>query len=251
MSTRNIDEPLAELCSGTTSYYSLDGLGTVTSLTSSAGALANTYVYDSFGNLTASSGPVTNRFRFTGREFDTESGLEYYRARYYDSNAGRFLTEDPVRYKGGLNFYRYAADNPVNFVDPRGLSPVCAWTGSVAVQSWLSSTRQFTTPWTFAFATLDGGPDSDAGVVTANLHCHWTRNYIRQDWETTLYLNTYLCVDHLACGSTIVWLEFDFDTKKKYRGAGDAGTETTTVSTLVRGYESELLDEIYCHGIPP
>jgi YD repeat-containing protein len=60
-----LDEPYAELRSGTTSYYQQDGLDSVTSLTSSTGALANSYAFDSFGNLTASSGTITNPFRYT------------------------------------------------------------------------------------------------------------------------------------------------------------------------------------------
>src|ERR1700674_5443528 len=80
----NIDEPLAMLRGNTTSYYSADGLGSVTSLRNTSGANAQTYTYDSFGNLTASSGSLTNSFRYTGREFDTEPSLYYYRARYYD-----------------------------------------------------------------------------------------------------------------------------------------------------------------------
>jgi YD repeat-containing protein len=77
----NIDEPLAMLRSGATSYYQADGLGSLTSLSNTSGALANTYTYDSFGNLTASTGSITNSFRYTGREFDTETSLYYYRAR--------------------------------------------------------------------------------------------------------------------------------------------------------------------------
>src|SRR5207244_6439354 len=80
----NIDEPLAMLRSGTTSYYHADGLSSVTSLSSSAGALAQTYTFDSFGNQTASTGSLTNFFRYTGREFDTETNLYFLRARYYD-----------------------------------------------------------------------------------------------------------------------------------------------------------------------
>ena len=48
--------------------------------------------YDSFGNLAASTGTLANSFRYTGREFDTKTGLYYYRARYYESTRGRFLT---------------------------------------------------------------------------------------------------------------------------------------------------------------
>jgi len=96
-----VDDPLSTLRAGTTSYYQADGLGSVTSLSSSAGSLANTYTYDSFGKLIASTGAVTNPFQFTGREFDLENGIYEYRARYYDQNAGRFINEDPIGFKGG------------------------------------------------------------------------------------------------------------------------------------------------------
>lgn len=79
-----IDEPLAELRGSTTDYYAADGLGSITSLTSSTGTLANTYTYDSFGNLANSTGTLRNPFQYAGREFDQETGIYYYRARYYD-----------------------------------------------------------------------------------------------------------------------------------------------------------------------
>jgi RHS repeat-associated protein len=116
-----IDKPFAELRSGTSSYYEQDGLGSITSLSSSAGAVANTYTYDSFGKLTASTGTLTNPFQYTGREFDPETGTYYYRARYFDQNVGRFVNEDPIGFGGGPNFYPYVHDNPVLFVDPTGL----------------------------------------------------------------------------------------------------------------------------------
>ncbi len=67
------------LRSAATSYYHADGLGSVTSLTNAAEALAQTYTYDSFGTPTASSGSLTNPFRYTAREFDSESNLYFYR----------------------------------------------------------------------------------------------------------------------------------------------------------------------------
>jgi RHS repeat-associated protein len=82
------------------------------------------YTYDSFGNLVASSGSITNSFRYTGREFDTETGLYYYRARYYDSASGRFLDEDPLGFGGGdVNFYGYVGQHPTMLIDPLGLKP--------------------------------------------------------------------------------------------------------------------------------
>ncbi|HTU34692.1 MAG TPA: RHS repeat-associated core domain-containing protein [Candidatus Acidoferrum sp.] len=121
---QNIDEPLAMDRSGTVDYYEQDGVGSVTSLTASSGSLAQTYTYDSFGNQTASSGSLTNFFRYTGREFDTETNLYFNRARYYDFQAGRFVNEDPVGFLGsGTNFYRYVDNNPINLTDSLGLCP--------------------------------------------------------------------------------------------------------------------------------
>lgn len=107
--------------SSATSFYNADGLGTVTSLANTAGALAQTYTFDSFGNQTASSGSLTNPFQYTARENDPETGLYYYRARYYDSASGRFLREDPVGFMGGENFYAYVYNQSTNFSDPSGL----------------------------------------------------------------------------------------------------------------------------------
>ncbi len=115
-----IDEPLARASSGSTYYYQADGLGSVTSLSDSAGARSNTYVYDSFGYLYRSTGGVTNPFQFTAREFDPETGLYYYRARYYDPTVGRFVSEDPLAFDAGINFYTYSANRPASFRDPMG-----------------------------------------------------------------------------------------------------------------------------------
>jgi RHS repeat-associated protein len=107
---------------GATSFYEADGLGSITSLTNSSGALANTYTYDSFGRVTASTGTVTNPLQYTAREYDSETKRLYYRARYYDTSTGRFLSEDPLQFDEGVNFYRYVGDNPLNWIDPTGLS---------------------------------------------------------------------------------------------------------------------------------
>jgi RHS repeat-associated protein len=116
-----IDEPLAMYQGLTTSYFHADGLGSITSLTDSTGNVAVSYVYDSFGNLTASTGKITNPFQYTGREFDSETGLYYYRARYYDPTSGRFTSEDPSGPTQGPNLYSYVYNSPIGSVDPSGL----------------------------------------------------------------------------------------------------------------------------------
>jgi RHS repeat-associated protein len=54
----------------------------------------------------------------------TTASPSYYRARYYDPNAGRFLNEDPARFAGGTDFYVYVGNSPVSFLDPLGLCPL-------------------------------------------------------------------------------------------------------------------------------
>jgi RHS repeat-associated protein len=119
---RIIDEPLAMLRSSTTSYYNADGLGTVTSLANGSGTLTQSYTYDSFGKQTASSGSLVNAFQYTGRESDSETGLYYYRARYYDPTVGRFIGEDPAGFDAGSpNFFAYVGNDPTDAIDPYGL----------------------------------------------------------------------------------------------------------------------------------
>lgn len=121
-----VDEPLSEVSSGTVTYYEQDRLGSVTSLSNPTGAVGGTYTYDSFGNVTASTGTLTSRFEYTAREFDAETGIYFYRARYYDQKAGRFLREDPMKgMSDGVNFYAYVHNNPVGLIDPSGMCP-CA-----------------------------------------------------------------------------------------------------------------------------
>jgi RHS repeat-associated protein len=72
----------------------------------------------------STSGPLANPVRYAGREFDSETGLYYNRARYYDPKVGRFVSED--RAGGGVaNRYSYAGNNPVNSRDPTG--QWCTW----------------------------------------------------------------------------------------------------------------------------
>jgi len=137
-----IDEPLSSVTGLGTAFFEADGLGSITSLSGATG-ITDTYTYKPFG-ITTATGANPNRFRFTGREWDQETGLYYYRARYYDPNTGRFFSEDPIQFGGGDNFYTYAFNSPSNLNDPSGLDP--AWWKEP--KKWLfgSSTAHDTTP---------------------------------------------------------------------------------------------------------
>ena len=103
-----------------TYYYHFDGLGSVVALTNASGNTVQTYDYSVYGRVGALDASHPNRLMFTGREFDKETGLYYYRARYYKPEIGRFLQADPVGYEAGMNLYRYCSNNPWNATDPYG-----------------------------------------------------------------------------------------------------------------------------------
>ncbi len=103
-------------------WYLTDHLGTVCDLISPAGALINHIAYNSFGGIFLQTNPITgDRFLFTGREWDLELRLYYFRARFFDPSLGRFTSYDPLGFTGGdLNLNRYIFNNPINFRDPTG-----------------------------------------------------------------------------------------------------------------------------------
>jgi RHS repeat-associated protein len=105
-----------EHADGTQLYPLIDGIGSVTALTDSTGAVTGRYRYDSFGNPAAGN-PGEDRYTFTGQSYDRATGLYDLRARQYDPATGRFLSPDPLP---STNPYPYAANSPTNLTDPYG-----------------------------------------------------------------------------------------------------------------------------------
>ncbi|MBK7709200.1 MAG: RHS domain-containing protein [Acidobacteria bacterium] len=127
-------------------YFIADHLGSTNALTDSSGNVTSSASYDSFGNAT---GNLATRYKFTGREYDDFTGLHYYRARWYDGNLGRFISEDPIGFAGGdVNLYGYVGNGPVELVDPSGLyvearfsrslgvMQVTEWRGGLGIIDW-------------------------------------------------------------------------------------------------------------------
>src|SRR5947207_672750 len=113
-----IDNKIRQTDANGNLYYVSDHLGSTTALTDQNGNVIEQQTYDSFGNGTGSS---LTRYTYTGREFDADTGLYYYRARWYDPQVGRFISEDPIGLFGGINSYTYVENDPIANVDPEGL----------------------------------------------------------------------------------------------------------------------------------
>lgn len=142
-----IDEVLTMDRAAQVYYYHQNTIWSVTSVTDATATIVEQYAYDAYGMVTITNGAnipvplnswgtphsaIDNPYMFTGRRIDEETGLYYYRARYYDSDKGRFLSRDPLGYVEGWNLYEYANGSPLNFTDPSGLDPVTL--GGVALE---------------------------------------------------------------------------------------------------------------------
>src|SRR5262249_16369483 len=109
---------------GAAAYYNFDAQGSTAQLTGPNGAVLNSYRYLPFGGLMSATGATPNPFTFVGQYgvMTGGAGLYLMHARAYDPQAGRLVQRDPIGLAGGTNFYAYAGNNPVSYMDPTGLS---------------------------------------------------------------------------------------------------------------------------------
>jgi RHS repeat-associated protein len=108
--------------SGTPAYYHFDAAGNTAQMTTSSGTVVNSYSYLPFGEKVTSVAGVSNPFTYVAQfgVMDEGSGLYFMRNRWYNPTLGRFNQTDPIGLTGDVNLYRYAANNPLTFVDPNG-----------------------------------------------------------------------------------------------------------------------------------
>ena len=104
-------------------WYVTDHVGSIRAVTDKDGKKVWSADYLAFGKQfdKSSNSDFEELHSFTGKEYDPDTGLHYYNARWYDSDLGRFISEDPVTDPNNPNLYSYCANNPLRFVDPTGL----------------------------------------------------------------------------------------------------------------------------------
>ncbi len=115
---------ISQTRSGATHFYGYDGGGSVRQLTDTAGAVTDTYTYDSFGVLISGTGSTVNSYRYRGEQWDASVGMYYLRTRWHEPGRGRFMSLDTWEGKGcsppSLNGYLFGEADPVNKSDPSG-----------------------------------------------------------------------------------------------------------------------------------
>jgi RHS repeat-associated protein len=119
MLVSGVDEVFTRTDSSGTANFVTDALGSTLALTNNSESTVASYAYDPFGSSTQ-TGTSANSYQYTSRENDGD-GIYFYRARYYSPMLERFISEDPARLRGGLNFYSYVMNSPLNGTDPSGL----------------------------------------------------------------------------------------------------------------------------------
>jgi RHS repeat-associated protein len=119
---------------GTVAWYLTDRLGSVRQMVDASGAVQDTITYDGFGNVTnESNATFGDRWKWTGREDDAITGLQFNRARFYSFLTGRWQSEDPLRFSAGdYNLTRYADNNTASLTDPSGKDGAAALPASGA-----------------------------------------------------------------------------------------------------------------------
>ncbi len=118
-----IDQLFARYDGTNANWYLTDLLGSVRVITDKSANVLDQITFDSYGNIVSETSPSNgDRFKFTGREWDSETGLYYFRARYYNPAIGRFINNDPAGFGAGdANLYRYVNNDPIDATDASGL----------------------------------------------------------------------------------------------------------------------------------
>lgn len=129
----SVDDVLQMKRGSNTYYYHKNHLGSVVALTDGSGNLVERYEYDPYGkpfffdayDNALEQSAIGNSILFTGRDYDYETGLYYYRARYMHPGLGRFMQHDPMMYINGLNIYGYVGNMPTIITDSSGeIAPI-------------------------------------------------------------------------------------------------------------------------------
>ncbi|OUS16318.1 hypothetical protein A9Q88_07365 [Gammaproteobacteria bacterium 50_400_T64] len=135
--------------------YHHDATGHTVAITDANQNIVNKYAYSAYGKILAKQEQISQPFTYVGQYgvMTEADNLYYMRARYYDAELGRFISEDPIGFAGGINAYAYVGGNPIGAVDPSGL---IEWTGTATTLSAVDAVGATLTRYTLTSQRMNG-----------------------------------------------------------------------------------------------
>jgi RHS repeat-associated protein len=196
--------------------YHFDGTGNTVAMTDSSQYSANSYAYTPFGMTIGENETVDQPFKYVGQfgVMAEPDNLYYMKARYYDADTGRFISEDPIGFEGGINLYAYCLNNPINAIDPFGLK----WEIVDTDYHGGTSTWKCTSLW--AAELIKGGMQGgipDLNYVRLGLSRTTTQMWVHDPENPDLD-------DRFSIGTTRI---FDQQMKQYYTGPNDLASGPT------------------------
>lgn len=175
-----------------------------------------------------------------------------YRARYYDSQSGRFLSEDPLRSPVRTKPYKCVSNNPLMFTDPPGLTETCTLSGVHQLTPWITYKREMIPgSWILVNAFETGGPDDESMMPAAILDCQW-QTMITTTWTRgALFELTWQCTDPAPCGVTGGRIKYDHEWRTQQWTTSKQDNQMKSYFPIM-GADSEAYDWFYCqlYGAP-
>jgi RHS repeat-associated protein len=195
---------------GNTYYvYHHDGTGHTVALTNASNEVINRYAYSPYGELLGQQESFTQPFKYAGQVgiFTESENLYYMRARYYDAEVGRFISEDPAGFVDGPNLYAYVGGNPIMAVDPTGL---ITWSGTATTLSATGPVGASLTRYKLTSEMVGGkaasvvitavGPSIGYGANIGGTHSQIAFEDSRSQIDTSVFNGRYRAIQ---IGSTI------------------------------------------------
>jgi RHS repeat-associated protein len=209
----------------TNTYYALtDHLNTVHALIDTSGQIVERYEYDAWGRVLGvydasgaelAQSAIGNRYLWQGREYDFETGLYYFRARWYDPVVGRWLSNDLIGISGGLNQYVFCGNNPRNFIDPLGLKVGDWWDYPANVEF----NAKVAAAQAFSEARDSGLPGASSGPQDAYRHTRWNQIMAQDMGKVNAFLaSAYHELVHNVKDGTQNWNDFRMDMHNNLTG---------------------------------
>jgi RHS repeat-associated protein len=219
-----------------TFWHHTDHEGTSEVITDSTGSIVWEASYEAYGAVIRTNATMSFTPSYTGKEFDSDIGLYYYNARWYDPDLGRFITEDPAR--DGVNWFAYCNENPIRYIDPTGLEGLGftnVWESAKSALHWNNKKEYLDTAVSEASTGIRGLIPNEARLQTANTASDLAVDITKAEVDLTITAASFL----LPVGSAKVAGNLGLQALKQ---AGISGVTAGLTNTVLQYVDTGKVD---------